>query len=94
MLFTLNRPFKVDRLLREVIDLIYRNYESSRTYNSNRNAEYGRTNLTLELFKEFKIYFLFLMCEVNCGATAIDIADRQNAHSMTFKCMRYRKANR
>ena len=23
------------------------------------------------------------MCEVKCGASALDIADRQNAHSMT-----------
>jgi len=29
------------------------------------------------------MYFPFLMCEVKCGASALDIADRQNAHSMT-----------
>ncbi|KAI4246851.1 MAG: hypothetical protein L6R42_009794, partial [Xanthoria sp. 1 TBL-2021] len=29
------------------------------------------------------MYFPFLTCEVKCGATALDIADRQNAHSMT-----------
>lgn len=92
MPYTLNRPLKIDRLLGEVIDLIYSNYESSRTYSSNRSAEYSRTNLTLELSKEPKIYFLFLMCEVNCGATAIDIADRQTAHSMTFKCMHLLKS--
>ncbi len=29
-------------------------------------------------------YFPFLTCEVKCGAAALDIADRQNAHSMTL----------
>lgn len=28
------------------------------------------------------MYFPFLTCEVKCGAAALDIADRQNAHSM------------
>lgn len=32
----------------------------------------------------FRMYFLFLTCEVKCGAAALDIADRQNAHSMTL----------
>lgn len=31
-----------------------------------------------------RIYFPFLTCEVKCGDTALDIADRQNAHSMTI----------
>ena len=30
-----------------------------------------------------QMYFPFLTCEVKCGAAALDIADRQNAHSMT-----------
>ncbi|KAK1780843.1 hypothetical protein QBC45DRAFT_96342 [Copromyces sp. CBS 386.78] len=30
------------------------------------------------------MYFPFLTCEVKCGATALDIADRQNTHSMTL----------
>ena len=30
-----------------------------------------------------RMYFPFLACEVKCGAAALDIADRQNAHSMT-----------
>lgn len=30
------------------------------------------------------MYFPFLTCEVKCGAGALDIADRQNAHSMTL----------
>jgi hypothetical protein len=30
------------------------------------------------------LYFLFLTYEVKCGAAALDIADRQNAHSMTL----------
>ena len=30
------------------------------------------------------MYFPFFTCEVKCGAAALDIADRQNAHSMTI----------
>ena len=30
------------------------------------------------------MFFPFLTCEVKCGAAALDIADRQNAHSMTL----------
>jgi len=30
-----------------------------------------------------RMYFPFLTCEVKCGAAALDIADRQNAHSMS-----------
>lgn len=30
------------------------------------------------------MYFPFLTCEVKCGAEALDVADRQNAHSMTL----------
>ena len=38
----------------------------------------------LSYFKAtYYMYFPFLTCEVKCGATALDIADRQNAHSMT-----------
>lgn len=32
----------------------------------------------------YYMHFPFLTCEVKCGATALDIADRQNAHSMTL----------
>lgn len=32
----------------------------------------------------YYMYFPFLTCEVKCGAQALDIADRQNAHSMTL----------
>ncbi|MCJ1360829.1 MAG: hypothetical protein MMC33_010838, partial [Icmadophila ericetorum] len=32
----------------------------------------------------WQIYFPFLTCEVKCGQQALDIADRQNAHSMTL----------
>jgi hypothetical protein len=32
----------------------------------------------------WQIYFPFLTCEVKCGNLALDIADRQNAHSMTL----------
>ncbi|KAL8712712.1 MAG: hypothetical protein Q9225_006900 [Loekoesia sp. 1 TL-2023] len=31
----------------------------------------------------YRMDFPFLTCEVKCGAAALDIADRQNAHSMT-----------
>ena len=31
----------------------------------------------------YRMYFPFFSCEVKCGASALDIADRQNAHSMT-----------
>ena len=31
----------------------------------------------------YRMYFPFFACEVKCGAAALDIADRQNAHSMT-----------
>jgi hypothetical protein len=30
------------------------------------------------------MYFLFLTCEVKCGAAALNVADQQNAHSMTL----------
>ena len=30
-----------------------------------------------------RMYFPFLTCEVKCDAAALDVADRQNAHSMT-----------
>lgn len=32
----------------------------------------------------YYMYFPFLTCEVKCGDTGLDIADRQNAHSMTI----------
>ena len=32
----------------------------------------------------YYMYFPFLTCEVKCGTAALDIADRQNAHSMTL----------
>lgn len=32
----------------------------------------------------YYMYFPFLTCEVKCAAAALDIADRQNAHSMTL----------
>ena len=35
------------------------------------------------LMATWRMYFPFLTCEVKCGAAALDIADRQNSHSMT-----------
>lgn len=32
----------------------------------------------------YYMYFPFLSCEVKCGAAALDVADIQNAHSMTL----------
>jgi hypothetical protein len=32
----------------------------------------------------YYMYFPFLTCEIKCGAAALDVADRQNAHSMTL----------
>ncbi|KAK0261564.1 hypothetical protein LTR35_017863 [Friedmanniomyces endolithicus] len=32
----------------------------------------------------YYMYFPFLTCDVKCGAAALDVADRQNAHSMTL----------
>ena len=32
----------------------------------------------------YYMYFPFLTCEVKCGTAGLDIADRQNAHSMTL----------
>jgi hypothetical protein len=32
----------------------------------------------------YYMYFPFLTCEVKCGTGGLDIADRQNAHSMTL----------
>jgi len=32
----------------------------------------------------YYMYFPFLTCEVKCSAAALDVADRQNAHSMTI----------
>ena len=39
---------------------------------------------TLYFVATYRMYFPFLTCEVKCGAAALDIADRQNAHSMTI----------
>lgn len=36
------------------------------------------------LVATYRMYFPFFTCEVKCGAAALDIADRQNAHSMTL----------
>jgi hypothetical protein len=30
------------------------------------------------------MYFLFFTCKVKCGAAALNVADRQNAHSITL----------
>ncbi|KAM0127296.1 hypothetical protein ACHAP3_008864 [Botrytis cinerea] len=39
---------------------------------------------TSHFMATWQMYFPFLTCEVKCGAAALDVADRQNAHSMTI----------
>jgi hypothetical protein len=39
---------------------------------------------TSHFMATWQMYLPFLTCEVKCGAAALDIADRQNAHSMTM----------
>ncbi|KAL8698607.1 MAG: hypothetical protein Q9201_006476 [Fulgogasparrea decipioides] len=41
------------------------------------------SKLTTFFMATYRMYFPFLTCEVKCGASALDIADRQNAHSIT-----------
>ncbi|KAL9123660.1 MAG: hypothetical protein Q9217_006929 [Psora testacea] len=41
------------------------------------------SKLTTYFMATTRIYFPFLTCEVKCGAAALDIADRQNAQSMS-----------
>jgi len=41
-------------------------------------------NFTSLFMATWQMYFPFLTCEVKCGNLALDIADRQNAHSMTL----------
>lgn len=42
-------------------------------------------NRTPSLFMAtYYMFFPFLACEVKCGAAALDVADRQNAHSMAI----------
>ena len=42
------------------------------------------SNLTSYFMATSNMYFPFLTCEVKCGAAALSVADRQNAHSMTL----------
>jgi len=44
----------------------------------------GGLDYTSFFMATYQTYFPFLTCEVKCGAVALDIADRQNAHSMTL----------
>lgn len=39
---------------------------------------------TSHFMATWQMYLPFLTCEVKCGAAALDVADRQNAHSMTL----------
>lgn len=45
-------------------------------------GEIGSKTLTYFMVTT-RIYFPFLTCEAKCGAAALDVADNQNAHSMT-----------
>lgn len=44
----------------------------------------GELTQTSFFMATYYMYFPFLTCEVKCGAAALDVADRQNAHSMTL----------
>jgi hypothetical protein len=44
----------------------------------------GGFNETSFYMATWQMYFPFLTCELKCGAVGLDIADRQNAHSMTL----------
>ncbi|KFZ17807.1 hypothetical protein V502_04392 [Pseudogymnoascus sp. VKM F-4520 (FW-2644)] len=44
----------------------------------------GELTDTSYFMATYFMYFPFLTCEVKCGAAALGIADRQNAHSMTM----------
>lgn len=44
----------------------------------------GELSDTSFFMSTYYMYFPFFTCEVKCGAAALDIADRQNAHSMTL----------
>lgn len=44
----------------------------------------GELTDTSYFMATYFMYFPFFTCEVKCGAAALDIADRQNAHSMTL----------
>lgn len=45
---------------------------------------FARTKLSSFFLATWQINFPFLTCEVKCGLGALDIADRQNANSMTL----------
>ncbi|KAI9674958.1 MAG: hypothetical protein M1817_001364 [Caeruleum heppii] len=42
------------------------------------------SKFTTFFMANLQMYFPFFTCEVKCGAAALDVADRQNAHSMTI----------
>lgn len=44
----------------------------------------GELTDTSYFMATYYMYFPFLTCEVKCGSTGLNIADRQNAHSMTL----------
>jgi len=44
----------------------------------------GELTETFFFMATYSMYFPFLTCEIKCGAAALDVADRQNAHSMTM----------
>jgi len=41
------------------------------------------SKITTYFMATTRMFFPFVTCEVKCGAAALDVADRQNAHSMT-----------
>jgi hypothetical protein len=44
----------------------------------------GELTETSFFMATYSIYFPFLTCEAKCGTAVLDLADRQNAHSITM----------
>ena len=58
--------------------------ETLETYGDEPICQESLIALVTDTRRNRNMYFPFFTCEVKCGATALDIADRQNAHSMTL----------
>jgi hypothetical protein len=81
------------RVIREIAQLIVPSVESLATFDATRLAftEDQRKRLkpfhltdTSLFVATWRMWFPFFTCEVKCGAGALDVADRQNAHSATL----------
>ncbi|EHK22625.1 uncharacterized protein TRIVIDRAFT_60530 [Trichoderma virens Gv29-8] len=81
------------RVLQDISRLIVPSAESLTTYGAehleilSESVNEGWNNsipLTGTLYGHLLHVLSFLACEVKCGAAVLDVADRQNAHSMTL----------